>query len=461
VKVVFFHYCNQKLRRYNALLRIFVILPSLCFFLVSCSQHPGKVVEAESGEPIANATVFHNGRVTHSDAQGKFILRGVNFKKPVLVKAAGFRQTSINTGAYQDCTAKLTPFAAKAVYLSHHGIADSNLRKSALQLIEDAHLNAIVIDVKGDRGTLSFDWDLPQAVKAGAMSDRTIGDVKGLIQDLHRKQIYVIGRIVVFKDERLAQLKPQWAVKDAKTGKPFTGADKTVWMDPFQKGVWDYNIDIAKAAAAVGFDEIQFDCVRFPSVSKAIVEFSKKNSPENRVEATSGFLKRARKELSPDNVFISVNIFGITLWNTSDTAIGEKLEELAADVDYLSPRLYPSSFTGSSIPKNEIPNYTGNSAAMPGEIVYYALEHAAGRLGVRRNQLRPWLQNFKDYAFDKREFTAREIALQVYACTKSKTGGYMLWDAANKYQYTAEALKLLEKGSVSDYVSATNQIIVK
>ena len=197
-----------------------------------------------------------------------------------------------------------------------------------------------------------------------------------------------------------------------------------MWVDPSRKEVWDYNINIAEEAARYGFDEIQFDYVRFPD-TKGLV-FSVQNTEEQRVRAIAGFLTEARKRLSQYNVFVTADIFGYVFWNLNDTMIGQRLEDIAAVIEYMCPMLYPSGFQFG------IPGYR-NPVAHPHEIVYLTLQHARERTRVPSVRFRPWLQAFRDYAFDRRPFTGKEIRDQIDAAEKFGSHGWMLWNPRNVY----------------------------
>jgi hypothetical protein len=310
--------------------------------------------------------------------------------------------------------------------LSFYGIGYSPLRTSALRLLDETELNALVIDVKGDRGMTSFQSSA-RLIAEGAGKVTTIRDPRALIQTLHQKGIYVIARIVTFKDDPLATAKPEWAVKD-RDGNVWKDREGLAWTDPFREEVWDYNVAIAVEAAQYGFDEIQFDYVRFPDASG--LTFSKKNTEEARVEAISGLLTKARKALAPYNVFLSADIFGYVCWNLNDTAIGQRLEDVAEIVDYLSPMLYPSGFSFG------IPRYR-NPVAHPYEIVSLTLKRAKARTELPAVRFRPWLQAFQDYAFDKRVFDGTEIQLQTGAAEDFGANGWMLWNPRNVYEKEA------------------------
>jgi hypothetical protein len=256
-----------------------------------------------------------------------------------------------------------------------------------------------------------------------------VKDISGLLKSFKEKGIYCIGRIVVFKDNPLAMAKPDLAV-NTKNDTLWYDRENLAWVDPNQKEVWDYNIEIAIEAARLGFDEIQFDYVRFPDTKG--LKFSMDNTEVNRVKAISGFISEAKRRLQPYNVFLAADIFGYVFWNLNDTFIGQRIEELAQNLDYLSPMLYPSGFQ-FGIPGYRLP------VAYPYEIIYLTLKRGQDRTHLPSVRFRPWLQAFRDYAFDKRHFREKEIKDQIRAAETFGSHGWMLWNPQNKY--SEEGLK--------------------
>jgi hypothetical protein len=303
------------------------------------------------------------------------------------------------------------------------------LREDALDLLRETELNTLVIDIKGDRGMIPYRSSIPLATDIGAQKIITVKDMGALIGSLKNEGIYTIARIVVFKDNLLANHRPDLAVKDL-NGRIWHDRERLAWVDPFKKEVWEYNIQIAIEAAQQGFDEIQFDYIRFPDALP--VRFSMPNTMENRVKAISEFLMEARKRLSPYNVFLSADIFGYVCWNLNDTSIGQTLESVAPHLDYLSPMLYPSGFQ-YGIPGYRIPT------THPYEIVYLTLKKAQERTGLSPSRFRPWLQAFRDYAFDRRFFEEREIRDQINGVERFGSHGWLLWNPQNIY--SREGLK--------------------
>jgi len=379
----------------------------------------GKVVDIFTKKPIEGALIISGKDVQRTDASGLFVK--TNGGSKVAVRTHGYLRTEQMIIPHQEI--KLMPFTPKALYLSFYGIGDRNLRESALRLIRETELNALVIDVKGDRGMISFKSAIPLASEIGAQKIITVKDVSGLIKFLRGNGIYTIARIVTFKDHLLALKRPDLAVKTP-SGEIWRDRENLAWADPFQKEVWDYNINVAIEAAQYGFDEIQFDYVRFPDAVG--LHFSRPNTAENRVKAICGFLKEAKSRLFPYNVFLAADVFGYINWNFNDTDIGQKLEEIIPYLDYISPMLYPSGF------QYGIPGYR-NPVANPYEIVYLTLRRAQERTQLPPVRFRPWLQAFKDYAFDGRYFSGKEIKDQINAVEKFGSNGWMLWNPRNIY----------------------------
>jgi hypothetical protein len=297
------------------------------------------------------------------------------------------------------------------------------LREQALELVERTELNALVIDVKGDNGKIPYRSAVALASGVGAQGPTTIPDVEELMRSLRERGIYTVARIVVFKDLPLASARPELAVKTA-GGAVWRDRERLAWTDPFRDEVRDYNVAIAVEAARHGFDEVQFDYVRFPD-TKGLV-YARPSTRQSRIAAIDDFLVAARAQLASYNVFLSADIFGYVCWNVDDTAIGQRIEELAPLVDYLSPMLYPSSFQFG------IPGYR-HPVAHPYEIVRLSLERGRARTGLDPLRFRPWLQAFKDYAFDRRPFGAEEIRAQIAAAEDFGAGGWMLWNPHNVY----------------------------
>jgi hypothetical protein len=432
---------------------VIIILLSAIFFLPSpgCASgyQTGKVVDLLTGQPIKGAIVTSGTEVILTDKNGAFFTK--TDKNTLSVRAHGYLRTELSTGTNVlniPQIIKLAPFTPKALYLTVYGIGDREIRRSAVKLIEETELNALVIDVKGDKGMIPYKSSIPLASELGAQKIITVRDIDGLMKDLKAKGIYTIARIVTFKDNLLAQARPDLAVK--RNGIVWKDRENLSWVDPSKKEVWDYNISIAIEAAKLGFDEVQFDYVRFPDTRG--LEFSVPNTEENRTKAISGFLAEAKKSLVPYNVYLAADIFGYVCWNTNDTDIGQKIEAVSAIVDYISPMLYPSGFQFG------IPGYR-NPVAHSYEIVNLSLKRAIERTNLSPTRFRPWLQAFKDYAFDRRHFTAAEISDQIKASDESGSNGWMLWNPRNIYSQSG--LKREDRKFMMTYINLSEPLSPK
>jgi hypothetical protein len=382
----------------------------------------GVVRDAGTGHPVPLATVVLGSDVRRSDGEGRFEADAACPGAMVTARAPGYARYRGQLISCAPLTIALRPLRPKALYLSVYGIGDAKLRGDALKLISETELNALVIDVKGDRGLVPY---ASAALTAAGLAQTvvTMRAMPALIQDLQARGVYLIARIVTFKDEPYAAARPTWAVHDAH-GNVWKDREGLAWIDPFRREAWERNLSLAEEAAQLGFDEIQFDYLRFPDATGLV--FAEPDTEDRRIAAITGFLDAARQRLARYNVFIAADVFGYVAWNSNDTHIGQQLESIVGHVDYLSPMLYPSGFS-FGIPGHRDP------VAAPFEIVQHTLQRAIERTGLPGLRFRPWLQAFRDYAFDRRAFGEREIRLQIDAANAVGTNGWMLWNPGNRY----------------------------
>lgn len=388
----------------------------------------GQVIDAETQSPLQGASVQSGSREVRTDADGRFTVTEPTL--PLSVKAPGYARQTVATGR-SSLTVSLRPQVVKAAYLTYFGVGDRGIRGRVFELLERTELNGVVIDVKSDRGWIPYRTQVPLAREAGAQGPVILKDFDRMLADLKAKGIYTIARIVVFKDNVLAHHRPEWAIIDTRTDQPWLDNEGLAWVDPFREEVWDYAIAVAREAAAKGFDEIQFDYVRFPTDGRlGLARYAKPNTRETRLPAIAGFLARARRELAPTGVFLAADLFGYTAFNENDTDIGQRIEELAPYLDFLSPMVYPSGYHLG------IPGYR-NPVAHPYEVVLESVKHIRKRTAHLPVKVRPWIQDFRDYAFDRRPFGAAEVRAQVKAATAAGAAGWMLWNPKNSYTTTA------------------------
>ena len=395
---------------------LLLLLPS--FLLASFS---GILVDKNSLQPIKNALVINGSITTKSDLHGSFTIE--NNTSTLHIKAYGYRPLEIETESRKK-RFTLEPIKVKALYLTFWGASNnSGTLKNILKLIEETQANAIVVDVKNAFGSTSFLTSFKQANRYGAQKHRTNRNIQKFIATMKQHHIYTIARIATFKDEIQASHNPKYALKRKDNGLIWRNDDNMAWVDPFDKRSHNYTIRIAEEAAKVGFDEINFDYIRFPA--KSGLRFSKKNNQKNRVRAIESFLDSAKERLQPYGVFISVDTYGNILWSKKDDSnIGQTLLSLTQHSDYIAPMLYPSGFAYGFF-------HVKYPADHPYTVIYKSLKHIENRVNLAR--VRPWLQYFRDYTAHRRFYKKFEIQEQIRAAKNLHTNGWMMWSPSSKY----------------------------
>ena len=396
---------------------LLIFFPTLLF-----ASTTGVIVDKVSGLPLVSAKVFDTKCEVLSDKNGRFIIN--SSEKLLHVKAYGYRPYSfLNSTSCAAIKQLITPIHIQALYLSFWGASpDSKTLKKILKMIDDKQINAIVVDIKNENGWTSYKTDYEVANKMDAWGHRTIKNIDNFMALMKAKNVYTIARVVVFKDDLRATYYPQFAIRDSK-GKLYRSKEQMAWINPYKSQSYDYVLSIAADAAKHGFDEINFDYVRFPADTS--VQYGQVNNQQNRVNAIADFIRTAQIKLRPYGSFVSVDTYGMVCWVTDDTNIGHTVTSLAKYADYLAPMLYPSGFAEGSA------GYK-NPTAYPYEIIYKSVENIYDRIDPKR--VRPWLQAFKDYAFDRRFYRRDQIQAQIKACKDVNTSGWMFWNPSSKYE---------------------------
>jgi len=324
------------------------------------------------------------------------------------------------------------PEVIKAVYATSWSGSSQSKMDYLIDLINTTELNAIVIDIKDFSGMVLYDVDVPEVDEYGAKEVR-IGRINALIKRLHDNGIYVIARQTVFQDPALASARPDLAVKNVYTGAVWEDRKGLSWIDPSSKEAWDYNIAIARDATNRGFDEINFDYIRFPSdgdLSALGYPFFN-SSTTLKTTAMSEFFEYLNDNLR--DVRTSADLFGLSTVNYDGLGIGQLIEDAYETFDYVAPMVYPSHYAKG------FQGYS-NPALYPYEVVNYSMTMAVARLNNLKNatgtgpvvyaELRPWLQDF-DLGAD---YTAELVRAQIQATYDADPNmGWMLWDPRNNY----------------------------
>ena len=316
-----------------------------------------------------------------------------------------------------------TPDPLKAVYMSSWAAGNQKFRAHLFDLVEKTEINAVVIDIKDYTGRISFMVQDPKLIKIGSAQNR-IPDIKKFIADLHDRDVYVIGRISSFQDSFLINVYPDSAVRNKK-GQIWQDYKGVKWLDASALPVWEYLVAIGREAYSVGFDELNFDYIRYPSDGdmKDIVYPWSGDKP--RREVMKSFFAYIREQFATSSIPLSIDLFGLTTSASGDLGIGQNLEDALMYFDYVAPMVYPSHFGKGFIgfPK---------PAEKPYEIIKYSMDKAiekASNVESNPGKIRPWLQAFDLGAV----YTPTLVRAQIQATYDSGLTSWMLWNAGSVY----------------------------
>ena len=338
------------------------------------------------------------------------------------------------------------PSVVKAVFVTGYSAGSKQYLNYLTNLFKTTQINAVVIDIKGSDGHVTYD-STDSDVQQYHLSDNAIPDIDTLINFLHGQNIYVIGRITVFEDPQYSKARPDLAIYDiAKTTDKahpvlWKNANGVSWMDPASKDVWNYDIGLAKDGFSHGFDEVNFDYVRFPSDGDIDnMGFPVWDEKTPMADVIKSFFEYTRSQLAGE--VISADLFGQTTVSTNDMGIGQIIENAFENFNYIAPMTYPSLYAT---------NFDGfaKPAEHPYDVIKYCLDTAVSRentfASLLQNQpvdllakFRPWLQDYNigavyDAPMVEQEIQGTEDAL------KTDYSGFMLWNAANVYTAGAVA----------------------
>ncbi len=317
----------------------------------------------------------------------------------------------------------------KGIYLTAAAAANSSTLARLEQLIDTTELNAVVIDIKDYTGYILYPSQIPLVAELQTARP-VIVDVPALLDRLHDKNIYVIARQTVFQDPILAEKKSAWAFA-RKGGGLWRDKMGLAWVNPAKTEVWDYNIAIAREAIALGFDEINFDYVRFPSdgdMSQVVYTHGQRQ----RYEVMRDFYQYVSQALRDEPAWTSADLFGFVMERHDGMGIGQRLVDTVPEFDYISPMMYPSHYPPGHL---KLPN----PAASPGLVIMNGMTKGAAYFATSsaRAQVRPWLQAFHIGA----RYDAAKIRAQINAVEKFPNAGWLLWNASMRY--TAAGLTIV------------------
>lgn len=329
---------------------------------------------------------------------------------------------------------KKPPAIVRGIYLTAYTAGSPNA-EFLLDKLKKNGGTAVVVDFKETDGNLYYPTSIELNKKLGGNNRILFNDPKKFIEKAHQKELYVIARIVCFKDLLMVSKKPEWAIKDSR-GNAWKTAEVKDWLDPSLPAVQDYILSIAKEAVRFGADEIQFDYVRFPT--KGTTKFTSYNfnpGSKAKFEVIRDFLKKAHETIELSMTYIGIDVFGIIAWNREGDVIstGQKIDELAPYVDVIYPMVYPShygpGFGGHKNPADEPYFFVKNNTRLFQELIdgYEVV-------------LRPWLQGF---TYRVSHFGPNYIKQQINAARDLGIDSFMIWNAANNYDAAWSAFESL------------------
>ena len=320
-----------------------------------------------------------------------------------------------------------TPSAVKAVYMTACIASESALRTKVLKTIDGTQINSVMIDMKDYTGTISYAQTKVDGPKGRGCR---IVDLPQFIAQLHEKNLYVIARVTVFQDPLYSNYRPELAVQSvAHPGQPWKDKNGLGFIDPNSVTYWDYPVAIARESYSIGFDEINFDYIRFPTDGDmSDMQFATPTGT-TKAQVITTFFQYLHSQLAPQSIVTSADIFGQTTVEHGDMGIGQILENVLPYFDYVAPMTYPSHFIDGFLGYDK-------PAKHPGPILQQTMATAVERaaaIGQPASKLRPWLQAFDLGAI----YTPDMVKAQIQGVYDAGLTSWMLWDPANRYNRAA------------------------
>ena len=312
----------------------------------------------------------------------------------------------------------------RGIHLTSWGAGSTKLRREMIKKISGSVINTVVIAIKETDGKVYIPG-VDKAHKFGTYQ-AAIGDPAGMLKDFKAAGMYTVARIVVFKDKVVPRTRPDLAVRNP-DGSLWRSRNGATWVDPYHREVWDYNLDLAELCAKLGFDEIQFDYIRYPSEGNtSMCRYSKTHNRTAAARNLKDFLDYSRRRLAPYKVKISADVFGLTTSVKDDMGIGQDIKILAEGADYVYPMMYPSHYNPGEY-NLKSPN------ASPFKVINRGLKDAMGKLGTSYARLRPYLQDFSL----GHTYGPSEVRAQIMATRLNHLESWVLWNAGNRYTWAA------------------------
>lgn len=311
----------------------------------------------------------------------------------------------------------------RGVHASGYTWTTPVLKDPIMEMIAAGLINTVEIDLKEEAGEIWYDTGVPLAHTIGAVTE--LWDLGDVVDELHALGVRVIGRLVVFRDPKLADYAVATGAMDLVVQTPEGAAYGQYggYTNPFNRDVWEYNIAIAEEAARLGVDDILYDYVRRPDQFLETMQFPGQGdlSPE---DAIVGFLAESLPRIHAAGARLGASVFGIAA--TRPDEIAQDIPRIATTVDYVAPMVYPSHWGPGEY---GVPD--PNSA--PYDIAFRSLEDFQAQVAGTGATVMAWLQDFSlgvDYG-------PAEVKAQIQAAEDAGVVDFLLWDAAATYTRAA------------------------
>ncbi len=328
------------------------------------------------------------------------------------------------------------PTKVKGVYLSAYVAGTQTMMDNIIAQIDATEINTVVIDVKNDNGRVTFSMESPIVSELGSV-ERLIPDIQSLMATLKAHNIYTIARIVAFRDPYLPEQRPEWGLKLA-DGSLYRDRNGLAWVNPYKREVWDYLVEVGIGAHEAGFDEVQFDYIRFCTERgiNDVVYDEADTGGLSRTQIITEFVQYAYEKLSEAGVYVAADVFGAIIGGGIDSdSVGQSYGDMAASLDYICPMIYPSHYGNGNfgIQYPDTQPYDTILAALQGS---KADLRSYARNGEHQATVRPWLQDFTaSYLENYIEYGEEEVRAQIQAVYDAGYDEWMLWSAACKYHW--------------------------
>lgn len=351
------------------------------------------------------------------------------------------RADSAAAAAPTDTSTRKQPAIIRGIYLNAYAAGSKNRLGKLLAIADSTEINAFVIDVKDEKG-MRYRTALPLQKQIGG--EVTMRDLAAVVDTVKAHGVWTIARIVVFKDPMLSQAKPEWSIKDP-SGALWRDKAGNTWVSAWDPNVWEYNIQIAEEVLRAGFDEIQFDYVRFPEPFPSLPKQIHPQAQGDRTDAIVAFLKAARPRIRALGGVLGADLFGLSPNDPKDVQIGQQWERIIAHVDHVLPMTYPSHYLPThlkGIPRpNEMPYETVFASVGMGVIRAQRLRDA----GQPAARIIPWLQGFSaPWVTRNYPYGVEQAAAQIRAVYDVGLEDWIFWHPGSKYEHIMDAFQKSE-----------------